>query len=216
MANNWLVTSLHNPMHCSQSPSIVLNPGTGLNPLNDNMPPSIAANGFSLLTGTALHQSVVVEGLLQARSHVWIATADLKDMHIKQGRRFVPVLSVFDTLAERGVSFRIVHAALPSRPFRASLEALPRLTSGALELQICPRSHWKLLVVDHQFAYCGSANFTGAGLGARSARKRNMEMGFVTRTAAEVEQIAQAFDTFWVGEHCDDCGLRERCPDPVR
>lgn len=187
-----------------------------LKPLNDIAPPSASSNGFSLLAGTALHQSVIVDGLLQARSHVWIATADLKDMHIKQGRRFVPVLSAFDTLAERGVSFRIVHAALPSRPFRASLEALPRLSAGALELQICPRSHWKLLIVDHQFAYCGSANFTGAGLGARSARKRNLEMGFVTRTSGEVDQIAQAFDSFWVGDHCEDCGLRDRCPDPVR
>ena len=176
----------------------------------------LTSSPYQLLAGKALHERVIIDGLLEARSHVWIATADLKDMHIKQGRRFVPILTVFDTLAERGVSFRIVHAALPSRPFRASLEELPRLTAGAMELQICPRTHWKLMVVDHRFAYCGSANFTGAGLGARSARKRNLEMGFVTEDPAGIEQIAAAFDTFWMGEHCEDCGLRDRCPDPVR
>ena len=169
-----------------------------------------------LLTGKALHDRVIVEGLLNARSHVWIATADLKDMHIKSGRRFVPILESLDDLVGRGVTFRIVHAALPSRPFRETLESYPRLTGGGLELQICPRSHWKILIVDHRFAYCGSANFTGAGLGARSERKRNLEIGVVSTDPAFIATLAEQFDAFWIGEHCDDCRLRERCPDPIR
>jgi phosphatidylserine/phosphatidylglycerophosphate/cardiolipin synthase-like enzyme len=159
---------------------------------------------------------VVEEGLLAARSHVWIATADLKDMHVRRGRRYRPILELFDEMAQRGVSFRVVHAALPSRPFRETLESYPRLTSGALELQICPRSHWKMLIVDHAFAYLGSANFTGAGLGARSERRRNLEIGIATRDPAWIAELAETFDRFWIGEHCDDCALRDRCPDPVR
>jgi phosphatidylserine/phosphatidylglycerophosphate/cardiolipin synthase-like enzyme len=169
-----------------------------------------------LLSGTDLHREVVESRLLRARSHVWIATADLKDMHVRRGRRFSPILAVFEEMAHAGVTFRIVHSALPSRPFRATLERQPRLAAGALELQVCPRSHWKMVIVDGEFVYCGSANFTGAGLGARSADKRNLEVGIVSDDPAWVGTLVQAFDRFWIGEHCDGCRVRARCPDPIR
>ena len=174
------------------------------------------SEGVELLTGSDLHRVVIEEQLLDARSQVWIATADLKDMHIKVGRRFKPILSMFDTMAERGVSFRIVHSTLPSKYFRRTLEDYPRLTQGALELQVCPRSHWKMVIVDGVFAYCGSANFTGAGLGAKSPHKRNLEVGVVSTDPDWVRQLAALFDRFWIGEHCDDCKLRKICPDPIR
>ena len=123
-------------------------------------------SGTRLVTGEQMHDAVIVEQVLEARSHVWIATADLKDMHVRRGRRFVPVLDALANLARAGVTLRVVHGALPSRPFRATLDEYPELTGGGLELQICPRSHWKMVIVDGVFAYCGSANFTGAGLGA--------------------------------------------------
>lgn len=169
-----------------------------------------------LLTGQDLHSVVIEDHVLAARSHVWIATADLKDMHVRGGRRFIPILDAFDAMAERGVSFRVVHSSLPSRYFRKTLEECPQLTGGALELQICPRSHWKMVIVDGVFAYCGSANFTGAGLGAKSEDKRNLEIGVMSTEPSWVNQLAVLFDRFWIGEHCDDCRLREQCPDPIR
>lgn len=169
-----------------------------------------------LLGGSALHRQVIEQQVLAARSYVWIATADLKDMHVRSGRRFRPVLEAFDALAERGVCFRIVHSALPTRYFRRTLEQYPRLTGGAMELQVCPRSHWKMVVVDGVFGYCGSANFTGAGLGAKSPGKRNLELGVASTSPSWVAALVAAFDRFWIGEHCDACGLREACPDPVR
>ena len=172
--------------------------------------------GTQLLTGIDLHRVVIEEHLLNAVSQVWITTADLKDMHVRIGRRFKPILKTFDSMAERGVSFRIVHSALPSRYFRKTLEDYPRLTGGALELQVCPRSHWKIVIVDGNFAYCGSANFTGAGLGAKSVNKRNLEVGVVSTDPTWVQQLEILFDRFWIGEHCDDCRLREICPDPIR
>lgn len=169
-----------------------------------------------LLTGIDLHRVVIEEHLLNAKSQVWIATADLKDMHVRIGRRFKPILETFDAMAERGVNFRIVHSALPSRYFRRTLEGYRRLTEGALELQVCPRSHWKMVIVDSSFAYCGSANFTGAGLGAKSGNKRNLEVGMVSSNPACVRQLEALFDRFWIGEHCDDCRVRDICPDPIR
>ena len=172
--------------------------------------------GTRLIAGETLHQEVIEEQVRCAKSYVWIATADLKDMHVRAGRRYKPILDVFDELAADGVGLRIVHSALPSRPFRATLEEYPRLTGGALELQICPRSHWKMVIVDGRFGYCGSANFTGAGLGAKSARKRNLEVGVVSDSPIWVSQLEQLFDEFWVGSYCDDCAFRSQCPDPVR
>lgn len=171
---------------------------------------------IQLLTGLELHRVVIEDHLLKAISQVWIATADLKDIHVRPGRRFKPILDIFDTMAERGVSFRIVHSAMPSRYFRNTLEAYPRLVEGSLELQICPRSHWKMVIVDGVFGYCGSANFTGAGLGAKSANKRNLEIGVVSSEKEWVGQLVSLFDQFWIGEYCDTCRLKHICPDPVR
>lgn len=176
----------------------------------------MSSQGIRLLTGRELHHVVIEEHLLLARSQVWIATADLKDMHVRSGRRFKPVLDLFDTMAERGVNFRIIHSAMPSKYFRDTLETCPRLVEGALELQICPRSHWKIVIVDSVFAYCGSANFTGAGLGAKSADKRNLEIGVVSSDQQWVRRLENLFDQFWIGEYCDTCRLKHICPDPVR
>ena len=176
----------------------------------------MVSEDIQLLTGSDLHRVVIEEHLLGARSQVWIATADLKDMHIKAGRRYKPILDTFDAMAGRGVSFRIVHSTLPSKYFRRTLEDYPQLTQGALELQVCPRSHWKMVIVDGNFAYCGSANFTGAGLGAKSPHKRNLEAGVASGDPDWVRQLATLFDRFWIGEHCDKCRLKEICPDPIR
>lgn len=168
-----------------------------------------------LLLGQELHRRVILEGMLKAQRFVWIATANLKDMHLRVGRRFRPALELFEEMASRGVSFRIVHGELPSRPFRETLERFQLLTSGGLELQICPRSHWKILIVDGTSAYMGSANFTGAGLGARSEKRRNLELGLWSQDPSLVGKLQRIFDQFWMGEHCRDCGLKKGCPDPI-
>ncbi len=171
---------------------------------------------IELLSGEALHRRVVQEALLGARRRVWIATANLKDMQLAMpGGRYQPILQAFDRMAADGVAFRVVHADLPSRPFRRTLERFPRLTGGGLELQVCPRSHWKMVLVDGRAAYCGSANFTGAGLGARHERRRNLEVGVFSRDPALVRPLEELYDAFWRGEHCPRCAFRRRCPDPI-
>jgi phosphatidylserine/phosphatidylglycerophosphate/cardiolipin synthase-like enzyme len=170
---------------------------------------------IELLTGNQLHQHVIQDAVLCAEQYVWIATANLKDMHVRMARGFRPILEIFDQMAERGVSFRIVHSDLPSRPFRATLERFNRLTFGALELQICQRCHWKIVIVDGHFAYLGSANFTGAGLGAKSERNRNFELGITSKDPRMVKRLQELFDKFWIGSYCHDCLFRDDCPDPI-
>lgn len=174
-------------------------------------------DGLQWLAGRALYHAVITDGVLRARRTVWIATANLKDLYVPSGRRrYRPILETFGEMARDGVQFRIIHAELPSRSFRESFDALPALVEGGLELQICPRSHWKMVIVDGEFGYAGSANFTGAGLGAKSEANRNLELGAVSREPAFVAMLEQAFDQFWMGEHCEGCGRRDLCPDPIR
>lgn len=170
---------------------------------------------IELITGFRLHRRVIQEAVLNADRFVWIATANLKDMHIPMKRGYKPILEIFDRMAKTGVSFRVAHGDLPSRPFRATLERFDRLTSGALELQICPRCHWKMVIVDGRFAYLGSANFTGAGLGAKSEGKRNLEIGITSKDPKFVKKLEELFDTFWIGSFCRDCALQNDCPDPI-
>jgi phosphatidylserine/phosphatidylglycerophosphate/cardiolipin synthase-like enzyme len=170
---------------------------------------------MELLTGFELHQRVIHETVLKAQRYVWIATANLKDMHILNSRGFRPVLEAFDKMAEQGVTFRIVHSDLPSRLFRRTLERFPQLTGRSLELQICPRSHWKMVIVDGLNVYFGSANFTGAGLGAKSEQKRNLELGVLSNDPKWVDELRVLFDSFWMGMYCERCALRKQCPDPI-
>lgn len=162
-----------------------------------------------------IYKEVIESAMLQARRTMWIATADLKDLHIEMSRGYKPILTVFEEMAKRGVRFRIIHAKLPSKPFRATLDTLPALCSGALELQVCPRSHWKMVIVDGTFGYFGSANFTGGGLGVKNEKRRNLEVGAVTRDPTMVSTLAKQFDTFWMGSFCTDCAFRKDCPDPI-
>ncbi len=170
---------------------------------------------LEIISGEALHQKVIHEMVLGASRTVWIATANLKDMHISTPRGYRPILEQFDQMARHGVTFRVVHSDLPSSHFRKTLEGFPRLTSGRLELQICPRSHWKMVIVDNRHGYMGSANFTGAGLGVKKASRRNLELGLVSDEPPFVKQLAGLFDRFWIGEDCVGCAFERDCPDPI-
>ena len=163
-----------------------------------------------LLCGSELHREVVLGKLLHARESVRIATANLKDMHV-QG---VSVVAIFAQLAARGVSLRLLHAELPSRPFRASFEKRRRLWER-MELKICPRVHFKAVLIDDAWVYVGSANLTGAGLGAKGEGRRNFELGFCSEDFDVVDRVKALFEAVWSGAECGQCKLRRICPDPI-
>ncbi|MBF0266192.1 MAG: phospholipase D family protein [Gammaproteobacteria bacterium] len=169
---------------------------------------------MEILSHENLHQRVIEELVLEAKHRVWIATANLKDMYIKDRRGYKPILDEFNNMGNRGVSFRIIHADKMSQSFHKTLSEYPLLQKN-LEIQICPRSHWKLVIVDGTFAYFGSANFTGAGLGVKNENRRNLELGALVKDKKQVNQLEMLFDNFWMGEHCIHCGQRKYCPSPI-
>ena len=69
------------------------------------------------------------------------------------------------------------------------------------------------MVADGREAYFGSANLTGAGMGAKSARNRNFENGVWTDDPAMVGAVSEQFDAVWRGEFCGRCGRKAYCGD---
>ena len=170
------------------------------------------------------HYDRVVAAVLGAHTSVWIATANLKELMVEDaraapGRRrtlartaYVSVLARFDELAARGVELRVLHAELPSRPFREEIAQHPRLLAGGLALRRCPRVHMKAVIVDGALLYLGSANWTGAGLGAKGSGRRNFELGIVTDDAQLLDQVQALYERIWSGGECGTCRLRDECP----
>ena len=196
----------------------------GAGPLDIAAPPRAIA--VELIAGRG-HYDRVIRAVLDAHTSVWIATANLKELMIDDGRAapgrrrsfgrasFVSILARLDELAARGVELRLLHAELPSRPFRAELARRPRLVAGGLALRRCPRVHLKAVVVDGELLYLGSANWTGAGLGARGSGRRNFELGIVTDDAPLLDQVQSMYDRIWTGGECAGCKLRDECPGPL-
>jgi phosphatidylserine/phosphatidylglycerophosphate/cardiolipin synthase-like enzyme len=146
----------------------------------------------------------------------------VEDHRARPGRRrslkrraYVSVLARLDELAARGVELRMLHAELPSRPFREELARHPRLVAGGLALRRCPRVHVKAVIVDGALLYLGSANWTGAGLGAKGSGRRNFEVGIVTDDGPVLDQIQALYERIWSGGECASCRLREECPGPL-
>jgi phosphatidylserine/phosphatidylglycerophosphate/cardiolipin synthase-like enzyme len=169
------------------------------------------------------YERVILAALTKARVSVWIATANLKDVHIeaplgtvaRARGRYVSMTERFQELVRNGVEVRILHGALPSRAWRNSLLRRRELKKPLFELRECPRVHLKMIVVDGAYLYLGSANFTGAGLGAKAPGRRNFELGVATDDDVLLDAAQLQFDRIWSGKECGACRLRSRCPKPL-
>ena len=124
----------------------------------------------------------------------------------------VPFLGVLSELIDAGVAVRLLHAKEPGPMFRRDFDRYPNLIDR-LERILCPRVHFKSVVVDGRVVYSGSANLTGAGMGAKSSRRRNFESGFLSTNPAVVEAVMAQFDRIWMGAECAQCGRKEHCSD---
>ena len=160
-----------------------------------------------------IYERVVKEAVPEAGERVWIATADIKDLQVEKGDGGVrPFLGVLAGLVRRGVEVRLLHAKEPGENWRRDFDRHPVLREG-MERMLCPRVHFKCVVVDGRKAYFGSANLTGAGMGAKSGKNRNFECGVWTDEPELVRAQEEQFDAVWRGEFCEECGRREYCGD---
>jgi phosphatidylserine/phosphatidylglycerophosphate/cardiolipin synthase-like enzyme len=174
---------------------------------------------LQLVEDAAHYREVIERGILTATTSIWIATANVKDAHIEaplgtRARARGRYTSLFEWLwerAEAGLEVRILHGATPSR----ALQRHVRWKDAQGLYRCCPRVHLKMVAVDGRFLYLGSANLTGAGLGAKSDRKRNFEAGIVTDDPVLLDQLQSNFDRIWNGKLCGNCAMRAHCPGPL-
>jgi len=170
---------------------------------------------LSLVAGEG-HYQAVIQPVLEARCSVWVATANLKDLMVRHGaRRYRSILESLEQMAARGLELRVLHATLPSRSFRETFDRLERLVAGGLELRLCPRVHMKVVIVDGEMLYMGSANWTGAGLGVKRSGRRNFELGLVSTDPLLLDQVQGMYERIWRGGECAGCGRRESCEAPL-
>lgn len=178
---------------------------------------------IALIRDRAHYVELVMGAIARAKVSLWIATANVKGLRVEApiGTRarargaYISVLEMFDGLAARGVELRLLHGGLPSRAFREDLRAQPRLAKGALAMRRCPRVHLKMIAVDGALLYLGSANFTGAGLGAKGENRRNFEAGVLTDDDVMLDEMQGTFEAIWTGRECKGCALRGLCPAPI-
>ena len=169
-------------------------------------------DNITFIIDREIYEKVILEAVPRCTRFLWLATSDLKDLYVHRGRNMVPFLELLSDRAAAGVSIRLLHAKEPGPAFRRDFDRFPGLIDG-IERILCPRVHFKAVVVDGRFAYSGSANLTGAGMGAKSSRNRNFESGFVTTDTHLIEKIMDQFDRIWMGQHCMACGRKKYCAD---
>lgn len=159
------------------------------------------------------HYNEVLSRCAQITSSLWIGTADIKDLYVKSGVKAVPFLEVLSTLVRLKIDIRIIHAKKPGPRFMEDFRRFPLLRR--VEMMVCPRVHFKILLFDNKDAYFGSANLTGAGIGMKGRNNRNFEAGILTSAPDLVNSAIEHFDSVWRGDHCSACGRRMYCEQPI-
>ena len=161
------------------------------------------------------HYEKVIEKIRGAKSMLWIGTADIKDLHIEKGQESEPFIGLLSRLLKSGVEIRLIHAKEPGPAFREDFDRYENLATS-LERMLCPRVHFKIIVIDGKWAYIGSANLTGAGMGMKSPNRRNFEAGILTDDPQLIESAMEHFDSVWRGAHCPKCGRKQYCAEPIK
>lgn len=174
----------------------------------------ISENEEFLYISNESHYEQVIERIKTVKKTLWIGTADIKDLYVKDGRGTKPLLEVLSDLAKRGVEIRLIHAKEPGPAFRRDFDKYPALIEG-MERALCPRVHFKIIVFDLKTAYVGSANLTGAGLGMKGENTRNFEAGVLSSNKDFVKNAAEQFDSVWMGAYCKGCRRKAFCGDPI-
>lgn len=167
------------------------------------------------------HYHQVMTRMCNARRLLWIATADLKDLYVllddaksSTHNHAIPFLHVLRDLLKKGVEVRLLHAKEPGTAFREDFDKYPLLWKQ-LERRLCPRVHMKIIAIDSELVYIGSANMTGAGMGMKSKNNRNFEAGILTDEPGFVDSAMGQFDQIWEGTYCAKCGRKDYCSDCI-
>ena len=73
---------------------------------------------LQFITDREIYEQVIQAAVPSAKKFLWLATADIKDLHVHKGSRMVPFLAVLSDLISDGVAVRLLHAKEPGPLFR--------------------------------------------------------------------------------------------------
>jgi hypothetical protein len=169
--------------------------------------------------------SALGTALAGCRRRLFISTADVKNLRIPLtgqpsrggrggfGGKAPSIIEMFQELSARKVDICLLHAGVPSENFLEELKAdgVPK----GLTMRRCPRVHAKAIIADGKTMYLGSANLTGAGLGAKSSRRRNFEAGIWTDELALIDPVLDMLQSIWDSAQCSPCDRKAHCPCPL-
>lgn len=166
------------------------------------------------ISNREIYDEVISKQIPLVKRFLWIATSDIKDMYVKKNSAFVPFLQILSDLIAKGISIRILHAKEPGPAFRKDFDRYPVLIDN-LEKMLCPRNHSKMVIIDGTFAFMGSANLTGSGMGSKSIDKRNFESGIITNDKQIINPMMNQFDEIWMGKFCPNCKRKTFCSEQL-
>ncbi|MHC4663667.1 MAG: phospholipase D family protein [Planctomycetota bacterium] len=169
---------------------------------------------FAILEDEEIFETVIRGALRRAERSILIATANLRNIKVpatKSDRRAPSFARLLWRLVQKGVDVRILHAATPTKSWLKDENALEEIPEQSVVRRMCPRVHFKAIILEGVNCYIGSANITGAGVGAKSARRRNFEIGIWTSDPDISALIERKFNGIWNGEFCRDCDRPPSC-----
>ncbi|MCF2144734.1 MAG: phospholipase D family protein [Candidatus Heimdallarchaeota archaeon] len=164
---------------------------------------------FTIGNDGELFEFVVHNGFMKAREQIWFTSAKTTDFVIpnpktKEAKQFSQRL--YD-LARRGIKIRFILA--PREAEKNFYQKLKDIKN--IEFKFCYNMHMKIIVVDGTWAYFGSANLTGAGLGSRTRKgKNNFEVGTITIDQKVVKAIDSQLQQIWNGNECQGCYQKQK------
>ncbi len=148
-----------------------------------------------------------MEGLVKAKTSLIIGTYNSQDLRIPFRGRITSLSEIIRRLVNKDVKVLICLAPIMrSSQFIQTCRSIQDISENLI-IRFCRRMHIKTIVVDLEYAYVGSANLSGAGIGLKSVRKRNFELGFVTRESNIIADVAWMFMEIFNGKFCS----KENC-----
>lgn len=160
------------------------------------------------------HYEFLIGNIRNAKRSVLIATANVKRFSIGETEAKASsesFLNILDSLANSGVDIRIICSS-PSRGFLEEMEGHKGLINNPhFTFKTCRRCHMKMVIIDSEIIYIGSANITAAGMGPRIDTRRNFEAGMISSDINLVEQGIDIFEEGWSKKRCRTCYYKPEC-----
>ncbi len=179
---------------------------------------TLPSNEVRLIVNNS-HYEEVIQRICLAKSSIKILTGDFKRFRLKpseeQGLNYndgTPFIKLLIEKARQGTSVQIL-CSRPSKSFAEELENYYQEMERPenFEYVFCIRNHAKVVIIDDEIAYVGSANVTPAGLGQGLISPGNFEAGILTNNSELVSSISDFFAMVWDANSCIGCHRADQC-----